>query len=149
MWPLPCSPMIGSAACVQYRRPSRFTSIIWRHSLVSAPITGPSSITPALLTSTSRRPSSSLVRVTNAFACASSRDVGLDRQRAASVSLDALGELVDPVAAACGQRDGGAGARKRHRGRLADTGRGSGDRRYPAGEIWLVHLLLLSLGGAY
>ena len=72
MWPLPCSPMMGSAACVQYRRPSRFTSIIRRHSLVSAPITGPSSITPALLTRMSRRPSSSFVRVTNAFACASS-----------------------------------------------------------------------------
>jgi hypothetical protein len=43
-----------------------------RHSLVSAPITGPSSITPALFTSTSSRPSSSFVRVMNAFAWASS-----------------------------------------------------------------------------
>ena len=139
MWPLPCSPMIGSAACVQYRRPSRFTSIIRRHSLVSAPITGPSSITPALLTSTSRRPSSSFVRVTNAFACASSvTSVSIASARPPSV-LDALGKLVDAVAAARGQRDAGAGARERSCRGLADAGRGTGDRRDPAGEIWLMH----------
>src|SRR4051812_20971488 len=43
-----------------------------RHSSVGAPSIGPSSITPALLTSTSSRPSSSFVRRTNALACASS-----------------------------------------------------------------------------
>src|SRR5688572_17808393 len=43
-----------------------------RHSSVGAPSIGPSSITPALLTSTSSRPSSSWVRRTNALACASS-----------------------------------------------------------------------------
>ena len=48
------------------------TSSIRRHCSVGAPATGPSSITPALLTRMSRPPSSSLVRVTKAFACSSS-----------------------------------------------------------------------------
>src|SRR3954447_1269465 len=64
--------MIGSAAWVQYRMPNRLAPIIWRHSLVSAPVTGPSSITPALLTSTSSPPSRSAVPSTNARACPSS-----------------------------------------------------------------------------
>ena len=44
----------GSAAGVQYRRPSRLTFSIVRHSSVSVLSTGPSSITPALLTRMSR-----------------------------------------------------------------------------------------------
>jgi len=64
--------MIGSAAWVQYRRPSRLTSIIRRQSSVSAPATGPSSITPALLTSPSRPPNPSFAPSTNARAWDSS-----------------------------------------------------------------------------
>ena len=48
------------------------TSIIRRQCSVSAPATGPSSITPALLIRMSTLPSSSLVRSTSARACASS-----------------------------------------------------------------------------
>src|SRR4051812_39555506 len=49
MWPPPASPMIGSAAWVQYRRPSRLTLIMRCQCSTSAPATGPSNITPSLL----------------------------------------------------------------------------------------------------
>ena len=42
--------------------PSRFTSTIWRISSRQSVVKGPSSITPALFTSTSAPPSSSLTR---------------------------------------------------------------------------------------
>src|SRR3954469_13956512 len=64
--------MIGSAAWVQYRTPKRLTWTIWRHWSRSAPAIGPRSITPALLTSTSRRPSRSCACWTNARAWSSS-----------------------------------------------------------------------------
>src|SRR5215211_270300 len=56
MSPPPPSRSSGSAAWVQYRRPSRFTSIMRRQCSVSASSTRPRSITPALLTSASRPP---------------------------------------------------------------------------------------------
>ncbi len=49
-----------------------FTCTIRRHSSVSAPSTGPSSITPALFTSPCRPPSSECARSTNARAWSSS-----------------------------------------------------------------------------
>ena len=62
----------GSAACAQYSRPSTLSSTICCHSGMGAPATGPSSITPALLISVSRRPSFATVRCTAAVACCSS-----------------------------------------------------------------------------
>jgi hypothetical protein len=54
-------------------------------------------------------------------------DVGLDRERSAAVACDLSGELLDPLTAASGQRDGGAYLRTRERGRLADARRRAGD----------------------
>src|SRR5436190_11093834 len=52
--------------------PSRLAPTIRRHSSVSAPVIGPRSITPALLTSTSTRPSSDFARSMSECAAASS-----------------------------------------------------------------------------
>lgn len=54
----------GGAAWLMYMSPGTFVLIIRRQSSVSASGTGPSSITQALLTSTSSRPSSSTVQAT-------------------------------------------------------------------------------------
>src|SRR5215472_13697363 len=59
----------GSAAWAQYSRPSALSSTICCHSARGAPATGPSSMTPALLISVSRRPSSAAVRSTAPAAC--------------------------------------------------------------------------------
>ena len=72
MSPPPLPAISGSAAWVQINRPQRFTSIIWRHCAVSASPTGPSSISPALLTSACSPPCSACAASTNARACASS-----------------------------------------------------------------------------
>src|SRR3954454_12806576 len=72
MCPRPASRISGSAACVQYRSPSRLTFTMVRHWSVGAPSTGPSSITPALFTRMSRPPSCECASVTNACALSSS-----------------------------------------------------------------------------
>ena len=72
MCPPPASRITGSAAWVQYRSPSRFTFTIVRHCDVSAPSTGPSSITPALFTRMSSPPSCECASDTNDRALSSS-----------------------------------------------------------------------------
>src|SRR5215218_1856157 len=72
MSPPPPRSIRGNAAWVQYKTPSRFTSIIRRHSVVSAPLTGPSSITPALFTRMCSPPSSSCAVRMNRWAWSSS-----------------------------------------------------------------------------
>ena len=72
MCPDPWASMIGSAAWVQYRTPNTLTWIIRRHSSVGASRIGPSSITPALLISASRRPRRSRACSTKARAWSSS-----------------------------------------------------------------------------
>ena len=64
--------MAGSTAWVMHVRPRTLVAIIRRQSSVSAPTTGPSSISPAALTSTSTPPSSEEVRSTAAARLASS-----------------------------------------------------------------------------
>jgi hypothetical protein len=54
-------------------------------------------------------------------------DVGRQRDRAAAVLLDALGERLEPIGAAAGQRDARTGLGGEQRGRLADARRRSGD----------------------
>src|SRR5262245_21127595 len=61
----------GSAAWAQYNSPSTLSSTIRCHSVRGAPAAGPSSITPALLTSVSSRPSSATVRSMVSAACCS------------------------------------------------------------------------------
>src|SRR5947209_8548734 len=64
MSPEPCSTMPSTAAWVMYSRPSTLVETIRRQSSGSAPTIVPSSMTPALLTRTSRPPSSARVRAT-------------------------------------------------------------------------------------
>src|SRR4051794_3025366 len=99
--------MIGSAAWVQYRTPKTLASIIRRHSSVGAPAIGPSSITPALLTSASRRPSSAWARWTNAAAwssCETSVAIATARppsplMRSASASMRSVRRAASATAA--------------------------------------------------
>ena len=98
----------GSAAWAQYSSPWMLTAIIRSHSWSGASTAGPSSITPALLTSVSSRPSSSTVRSTSASRLLLGGDVGLDRQDRAAVGLDPRGELVEPILAPGGDRHRGA-----------------------------------------
>ena len=81
------------------------TSIICRHCSVGAPATGPSSITPALLTRMSRPPELLARALDEGVGLGLVGDVGLDRERAAAVALDPLREIVDPVLAAGRERD--------------------------------------------
>ena len=62
-------------------------------------------------------------------------DVRRHRDRAPAVVDDPLGERLDALGAARGQRHGGAGAGAGQRGRLADSGGGAGDGDDLAGEI--------------
>ena len=94
---------------------------------------GPSSITPALLTSTSRRPELGVRAATNAPRLLLLAHVGGDRHRAPAVGEDALGERLDAIRAASRERDRGARAGARQRGGLADAGGGAGDGDHLAG----------------
>src|SRR5690348_206081 len=77
----------GTAALVMYISPSRLTSTICCHSSTGASSIGPRSITPALLTRTSRRPSSSTVRAT------------ADSAASRSLTSSSTGSAVPPVSA--------------------------------------------------
>ena len=136
MSPLPCSRMIGSAAWVQYRSPSRLTSTIRRQSSGSPLSTGPSSITPALLISDVEAPEA-LGRARDEGArLGLVGDVDLERDGGrAGLVLDPLRERLDAVAAARAERDGRAGAGERERGRLADPRRRARDRHRLAAEV--------------
>ena len=127
MSPPPLSRIEPIAAWVQYRRPSTFTSTIRRHSSVSAPSTGPSSITPALLISACEtaelgmraldegaRLSSSPTSTSIASALPPSSSM-----RSASASIRSLRRA--PRATAAPAPD------ERERRGLSDSGRGTGD----------------------
>jgi hypothetical protein len=111
----------GSAACAQYSSPSRLTCTIRCHSSSGASAIGPSSITPALLTSVSSRPEfvdgpgdgGARLRLVGY--------VGLDDECGAATVADLLREAGEPVGAARGQRDRGALLGEQQRRRLADA----------------------------
>ena len=112
------------------------TSIIRRHSSVSAPSTGPSSITPALLTSASMPAEPVRARAsTNPRAWSSAATSTVIAVGGAALGLDLLRERLDAVRAPRAERDGGAGLRAQQRGRLADPRGGAGDRHHLAGEV--------------
>ena len=132
MSPPPLAAISGSAACVQNSSPQQV------HVEHPPPVrrcrrraTGPSSITPALLTSTCRPPSSAWADSMNARACCSS-DTSTSWTRHSS--LEPRCELLEAVAPPRGERDRRAGARERHRGSLADARRSAGDRGHAACE---------------
>ena len=87
---------------------------------------GPSSITPALLTSVSRRPNSPTVRSTMARADGLVGDVGLDHQHV-GVGPDPLGQRLEAVPAAGGDGHGGPLGGQGHGGGLTDAARCPGD----------------------
>src|SRR5689334_3669177 len=62
----------GRAACATYSSPWRLSAIMRSHSCTGASTISPSSITPALLTTMSSRPSSCAVRSTAPTACSRS-----------------------------------------------------------------------------
>jgi hypothetical protein len=109
----------GSAAWVVYIVPSRLVCTILVHSAVSAPRIGPTSIRPALFTSTSSLPKCSTVAATAARHDCSS----VTSKSSVSTSPGAR----QPVGTPRADRYFRAGLRQRQRGRLADTRRGPGD----------------------
>ena len=113
------------------------TSTIVRQSAASPCSTGPSSITPALLTSTSRRPRRSAALRDEGAGLRLVGDVDLERPRrccrsrprcgAASASMRSLRRAPSATA--------GARAGERERGRLADPRRRSRDRHRLAAHV--------------
>ena len=101
------------------------------HSSVGASTIGPSSMTPALLTSTSRRPSSATVRSTAPAAACGVGDVGRDDERGAAGLADLIGQLLEAVGPARDEGHRGALAGQAQRRRLADPARRAGDQRDP------------------
>ena len=95
--------------------PSTLIATIRSHSSSGAPTAGPSSITPALLISVSSRPSSATVRSTAAWPARGSVTSALDRERACRRDRrSSAGERLEPIGAACGDRDGRARRGERH-----------------------------------
>ena len=113
MWPPPESRIAGIASRVQYRRPSMLTSTIRCHSLMSAPSTGPSSITPALLTRMWSPPRVPVTWPTIASTLPWSETSTSIGKRLAAVCLDPASQLDEPVVAAGDERDGSAFPRER------------------------------------
>ena len=134
MSPEPCSTMPSIAAWVMYIRPSTLVSIIRRQSSGRRRTIVPSSITPALLTRTSRPPSSSRVRRTaSAQACSSVTSRSSWQHRRAAVA-EPCRRARRAGHAAGADGDGRAGLGQRDGGGLADARGGAGDQGDLAGQ---------------
>ena len=102
-------------------------SITRRNSSGVSRVAGTAVPTPALLTSTSTRPSSRHGLLDHARAVLGQRDVGGDGQAAAAERLDALGGLLQAVGAAGADGDVGARLGEADGERGAEAGGGAGD----------------------
>ena len=115
---------VGEGGVGDVEQPWRLSAIIRSHSSTGASTISPSSITPALLTTMSSRPSSCAVRSTAATAC--SRSVTSVSMARPPISRR---QRVQPVLAARGDGDRRALLGERARRRLADATARARDER--------------------
>src|SRR3954470_18693798 len=145
--PEPCSTMPSIAAWVMYINPSTLVPSIRRQSSGSAPTIVPSSMTPALLTSTSSPLSPLRVRATASRQGASSvaggagvaagrlaGDVECEVSPLGAPLAEPRGQAVEPVTAAGTDRHGGTRPGQGDGRGLADARRRAGDQGDPAGQ---------------
>ena len=131
------------------QRPSTLSSTIRCHSTSGAPMTGPSSITPALLTSVSRRPSSATVRPTASVRLLLVRHVGLEHDRGAALPADAAARCVEPVLRRAASATAAPGRRVRWRSPRRSRSRPGDERTVPSSCAFQVRASCASSVGAF
>ena len=106
----------------------------WRNCSGVSRVAGTAVPMPALLTSTSTRPSSCIAASTSALARLGVGDVGLHGERPAAGGLDERRGLLEPVDPAGAEHHVGAGLGEGLGERDAEPGGGAGDDRHLAVE---------------
>ena len=129
-----CASRCAAAARQPLKTPTRLTSRVARKSSGDISATGATCAMPELFTSTSRPPSSAMVRPTSASTSAIGGDVGLDHHGPPTGRGDQPRGLLQLGPGARGHRHVGARLRQRHRHGAPEAAAGPGHDGHPAVE---------------